>query len=207
MIWLGFLLLSLVVLAPVLLAQIRIRLRGRRDAALNLYRAQLIEVMQEGERGRLGPQEQSQARLEIERRLLATAAITDGAPPSPGRLGWGLPVAVLLLPVLALALYLPGGSPLLPAAPLAPRIAAAQEQQRQDRAMLTLLEAKIATLDPHGEEARQGYVLLGNLRADMGDAAGAASAWGKALAIRADPQLAALKAEADAAVKAHPPGP
>lgn len=207
MIWLGFILLSLIVMTPFLLAQTGIRLRGRRDAAVALYRAQLAELAQEGERGRIGPAEQAQARLEIERRLLSMAAAPEDALATPGRLGWGLPAMIVLLPVAALVLYLPGGSPLLPAAPLAPRIAAAQEQRRQDQAMLAMLQAKIATLDQHSEQARQGYVLLGNLRAEMGDAAGAASAWGKALAIRPDPKLAALQAEAEAVAKTSSPTP
>jgi cytochrome c-type biogenesis protein CcmH len=206
MIWFGFIVLSLIVMMPFMLAQTRIRLRGRRDTALTLYRAQLVELEHEGERGRIGPVEQAHARLEIERRLLSMASAPEDAVPKPGRLGWALPALIVLLPLAALALYLPGATPTLPAAPLAPRLAAAQEEFRQDQAMLALLQAKIATLDPHGEQARQGYVLLGNLEAGMGNAAGAAAAWGKALAIRPDPKLAALKAEADAAAKT-PQGP
>jgi cytochrome c-type biogenesis protein CcmH len=205
MIWLGFIVLSLIVMTPFVLAQTRIRLRGRRDAALSLYRSQLVELEQEGERGRIGPVEQAQARLEIERRLLSMASAPADALPKPGRVGWILPSLILLLPLLALALYLPGATPEMPAAPLAPRVAAAQEQIEQDQAMLAMLQAKIATLDPHSEQARQGYILVGNLDAGMGDAAGAAAAWGKALAIRSDPKLAALKAQADAAAKNPPP--
>ncbi len=209
MIWAGIILLSLVVMTPFAVAQTRIRLRGRRDAALALYRAQLVELEQEGVRGRIGPAEQAQARLEIERRLLATGAAEDEVPPKPGPIGWMLPALVVALPLAGLALYLPGATPTLPAAPLAPRIAAAEAQMQQDEAMLTLLRAKVATLDQHGDQARQGYVLMGNLEADMGDPAAASAAWARALAIRPDPRLAALKAEADAAAAARsvPPGP
>jgi cytochrome c-type biogenesis protein CcmH len=210
MIWIGFVVLSLIVMTPFVVAQTRIRLRGRREAALILYRAQLGELTQEGERGRIGPVELAQARLEIERRLLAMAAVAEDALPRPGRLGWLLPALILLLPLAGLALYLPGATPEMPAAPLAPRIAAAQEQMQQDQAMLAMLQAKIATLDPHSGAARQGFVLLGNLEASMGDPAAASAAWAKALAIRPDPQLAALKAQADAAAAAAaknpPPG-
>jgi cytochrome c-type biogenesis protein CcmH len=76
--------------------------------------------------------------------------------------------------------------------------------------MLALLQAKIATLDPHGSQARQGYVLLGNLEASMDNPAAASAAWAKALAIKPDPHLAALKAQADAAAaaaKAAQPAP
>jgi cytochrome c-type biogenesis protein CcmH len=197
MIWLAILGLCLVVLAPLWFAQRRIRLRGRREAALTLYRAQLAELEQEGARGRILPAEQAQAKLEIERRLLAMADSPDEAPPA-ARGGWLLPAMILLVPLAAIALYLPQGAPNLPGAPLAPRIAAAEEQARQDAAMLDMLRAKIATLDPHSEQARQGFVLLGNVEAGMGDAPAASAAWGRALAIRSDPKLAALKAQADA---------
>ena len=199
MIWIGFIVLSLLVITPFAVAQTRIRLRGRRDAALSLYRAQLVELEHEGERGRIGPMEQAQARLEIERRLLTMASAVEVALPRPGRIGWLLPALVLLLPLGGLALYLPGATPTMPAAPLAPRIAAAQEQMQEDQAMLSMLQAKIATLDPRSSQARQGYVLLGNLEATMDNPAAASAAWARALAIRPDPQLAALKAQADAA--------
>ena len=199
MIWIGFILLSLFVMTPFVVAQTRIRLRGRREAALGLYRAQLVELDDEGKRGRIGPVEQAQARLEIERRLLAMASAVEEALPRPGRIGWILPALIVLLPLAGLALYLPGATPTMPAAPLAPRVAAAQEQMQEDQAMLAMLQAKIATLDPHSAQARQGFVLLGNLEASMNDPAAASAAWAKALAIRSDPQLAALKAQADAA--------
>jgi cytochrome c-type biogenesis protein CcmH len=205
MIWIGFIVLSLIVMTPFVVAQTRIRLRGRRDAAMTLYRAQLVELENEGERGRIGPAEQAQARLEIERRVLTMASAVEEALPRPGRIGWLLPALIVLLPLGGLALYLPGATPNMPAAPLAPRVAAAQEQMQEDQAMLSMLQAKIATLDPHGAQARQGYVLLGNLEANMDDPAAASAAWAKALAIRSDPQLAALKAQADAAAKAVPP--
>jgi cytochrome c-type biogenesis protein CcmH len=205
MIWIGFIVLSLIVMTPFVVAQTRIRLRGRRDAAMTLYRAQLVELENEGERGRIGPAEQAQARLEIERRVLTMASAVEEALPRPGRIGWLLPALIVLLPLGGLALYLPGATPNMPAAPLAPRVAAAQEQMQEDQAMLSMLQAKIATLDPHGAQARQGYVLLGNLEANMDDPSAASAAWAKALAIRPDPRLAALKAQADAAAKAVPP--
>jgi cytochrome c-type biogenesis protein CcmH len=211
MIWIGFLVLSLIVMTPFVVAQTRIQLRGRRDAALTLYRAQLVELEHEGERGRIGPAELAQARLEIERRLLAMASVVEGALPRPGRIGWVLPALIVLLPLAGLALYLPGATPTMPAAPLAPRVAAAQEQMREDQSMLDMLQAKISTLDPRSGQARQGFVLVGNLEASMDDPAAASAAWAKALAIRSDPQLAALKAQADAAAaalaKSSPPAP
>ena len=207
MIWIGFIVLSLIVMTPFVVAQTRIRLRGRRESALALYRAQLVELEYEGERGRIGPVEQAQARLEVERRLLTMASAVEEALPRPGRIGWLLPALIVLLPLAGLALYLPGATPNMPAAPLAPRVAAAQEQMQEDQAMLAMLQAKIATLDTHSAQARQGFVLLGNLEASMDDPAAASAAWAKALAIRSDPQLAGLKAQADAAAAAAAKNP
>jgi cytochrome c-type biogenesis protein CcmH len=202
MIWFGFVLLSLLVMVPVLAAQGRVALRGRREAALALYRGQLGEVAEEGSRGALGQTEAAEARLEIQRRLLATGEAPEVLPPQPRAWrSWRLAVLVPLLPFLALVLYLQNGAPLLPAAPLAPRLQAMAAKRQEDQAMLALLQQKIATLDPKSEEARQGYVLLGKLDADMGDASAAAQAWGLALAIRSDPQLEKLRAAAAAIAK------
>lgn len=199
MIWLGFILISLVIMLPVLVAQGHVVLRGRREAALALYRAQLGEVAEEGARGALGVAEAREARVEIERRLLAAGEAPETLPtaPRPWR-SWRLAVLIPLLPFLAMILYLQNGTPLLPAAPLAPRLQAMAQKRQQDQAMLTLLREKIASLDPRSEEARRGYVLLGRLDADMGDAAGAADAWGHALAIRPDPNLAKMQRAAAA---------
>lgn len=200
MIWLAFVLLSLLVMLPVIAAQGRVVLRGRREAALALYRGQLGEVSEENLRGALGEAEAAEARLEIQRRLLAAGEMPEVMPLQPRTWrSWRLALLVPVLPFLALVLYLQNGAPLLPAAPLAPRLQAMAAQRQEDQAMLALLQQKIATLDPTSEEARQGYVLLGKLEADMGDAAGAADAWGRALAIRSDPDLEALRAAAQAA--------
>ncbi|MCB8879101.1 c-type cytochrome biogenesis protein CcmI [Acidisoma cellulosilytica] len=201
MIWLGFAILSLIILSPVIWAQRGTVMLGRRESALALYRAQLKDVAEDGARGRFQPREQAEAKLEIERRLLAAGGLAEET--ITGRSGFScrLAMLVLVIPILALALYLPQGAPLLPAAPLAPRIQAAQAQMMQDRAMLGMLQAKIATLDPKSDQARQGFVLLGNLEANLGDASAAADAWGRALAIRYDAKLAKLQAMAEAVAK------
>jgi cytochrome c-type biogenesis protein CcmH len=202
MIWLAFLLLSLLVMLPVLAAQGHVVLRGRREAALALYRGQLGEVSEESARGALGLAEAAEARLEIQRRLLAAGETSELMPPEPRAWrSWRLALLVPLLPFLALVLYLQNGAPLLPGAPLAPRLHAMAAKRQEDQAMLALLQQKIATLAPTSEEARQGYVLLGKLDADLGDAAGAADAWGRALAIRSDSQLETLRAAAAAIAK------
>ena len=54
MIWAGFIVLSLIVMTPFAAAQTRIRLRGRRDATLALYRrpAGGVEYLAPGAAGR-----------------------------------------------------------------------------------------------------------------------------------------------------------
>lgn len=202
MIWLVFVLLSLFIMLPVIAAQGRVVLRGRREAALALYRGQLGEISEDRARGALGPAEAEEARLEIQRRLLAAGETPEAMPLPPRvRRSWRLAVLVPLLPFLAAILYLQNGAPLLPGAALAPRLQAMAEQRGEDQAMLVLLEQKIATLDPKSDEARRGYVLLGKLEADMGDAVAATAAWGRALAIRSDPELEKLRAAAAALAK------
>lgn len=62
--------------------------------------------------------------------------------------------------------------------------------------MLARLRAVLATLDPHSEKAREGFVLLGGAEARLGHFGAAADAWNDALAVRFDPTLAAEAAEA-----------
>jgi cytochrome c-type biogenesis protein CcmH len=203
MIWLGCILVSLLVMLPVIACQGQVVLRGRREAAVGLYRRQLQELEEEAARGRIPLREAAEARLEIERRLLG-AAEREMAPeaeiarPADRSRSWRIALLVPVLPFAAFILYLQGGSPMLPAAPLAPRLAALAAKRAEDATLLNLLRAKIATLPPKSEDARRGYVLLGKLEADMGDAAAAASAWGQALAIRPDPALSRMRAAAEA---------
>ena len=80
------------------------------------------------------------------------------------------------------------------------RIAAAEHasavREAQEAALIAQLRRKLASLDPHSEQARQGYVLLGNAEVSRGRLNAAADAWRTALATRFDPTLAAEAAEA-----------
>ena len=104
--------------------------------------------------------------------------------------------AIVLVPVMALALYLPWGSPDMPAEPLAARVAAVERSRREEAALIDQLRQKIAALDPKSEQARAGLVLLGNVEDQRGNLPGAAEAWRRALVSRFDPTLAAQTAEA-----------
>jgi cytochrome c-type biogenesis protein CcmH len=201
MIWLALLLLACVTMAP--LAFVLRRggaARGRRDADLALHRAQLVELDRDLAESRIGAAEHKEARLEVQRRLLAADAAPDVAPAGSApaaTAGHGGTVAILvLIPLAALVLYLVGGSPNMPAAPLAERIARADAQQKQEAALVGELRSKLAALDPHSPQAHQGYILLGNLEISRGNFAAAAAAWRIALQTGFDPLVAAEAAEA-----------
>ncbi|MGC8468638.1 MAG: c-type cytochrome biogenesis protein CcmI [Acetobacteraceae bacterium] len=203
MIWLGIAVLCAVVLLPLAVSELRGAgaLRGRRAPALALLRGQLVELDRDLAEGRIAPPEHEAAVIEVQRRILAEARLAEPAVHVSGRSP--TLVAFVLVPVGALALYLVGGSPGLPAAPLAERVAAAEARARQEMALIDELKAALARLDPTSAKARRGYVLLGNAEARLGNMLGAAQAWQQALAAKFDPTLAAECAEAMTEANGH----
>ncbi|HJS84832.1 MAG TPA: c-type cytochrome biogenesis protein CcmI [Acetobacteraceae bacterium] len=202
MIWLAAALLAGAALTPLALTlRPALSARGRREAALALHRAQLAELDRDLAEGRIARAEHHGAVLEVERRLLSAAAsgepISRAAPRGPV---W---VALAMVPLAAALLYLTGGSPGLPAAPLKARIAAAEQGAREEAHMVEALRTVLATLDPHSEKAREGYVLLGAAEARLGNMKQAAEDWKVALATRFDPTLAVEAAEATAEANGH----
>lgn len=195
MIWLGLLLLAIAAVGPLAWSLRRVaRSLGRREADIALHRAQLVELDRDLAEGRIASSEHAAAVLEVQRRLLAAAESAESGSSRSSR----VPVLAVLVvvPVAALLLYLAGGSPQLPAQPLAQRMATAEQRARQATVLVDELRQRLASLDPHSERAREGYVLLGNFEDSRGDLPGAAEAWHKALDARFDPVLAAQTAEA-----------
>jgi len=199
MLWFAMLLLTLLALLPALLL-----LRGGRDgvggrdsreAALALHRAQLVEIERDRAQGLIAEAEHATARLEIQRRLLAeagrSAATLRGGDRAP------LAATLLLVPLVALALYLAGGHPFLPSQPAAWHRREIARRDAGDLALLDQLRAKIAALPAGSPQARQGYVLLGEAQAARGAWSDAAQAWSRALDAGFDPTLAAQTAEAE----------
>ena len=196
MIWIAFTLLAALALAPLAFTlRGRLAARGRRESALALHRAQLGELDIDLSEGRIGVPEHQAAVLEIERRLLAAAAQTDAAS-APQASRAPIVAALIMVPVAAFALYIVGGSPDLPAAPLAARIAAQKQHMAEEASLIAQLRTRLSTLDPHSDQARAGYVLLGNAEASRGRLPQAVEAWQVALAARFDATLAAETAEA-----------
>ncbi len=196
--WLLAGLLAVAALAPLAFALLRpAGARGRREADLALYRAQLAELERERAAGRLDEAGHAAAVLEVQRRLLASpdaagaeAAPAKGAAAAAGRAP--LLLALIVVPALAAGLYLANGSPGLPSAPFAERRDAATQEEQ----LLALLRQRLATADPGSETARQGWVLLGNAERGRGRPDAAAEAYARALAVRFDADLAGQRAQA-----------
>jgi cytochrome c-type biogenesis protein CcmH len=175
--------------------------RGRREAALALHKAQLAELDRDLAEGQIAAAEHTAAMVEVQRRLLATGEPRDVVIASTAR--GPLVFALAVVPAIAFGLYLRVGSPGLPSEPLAARVVLAKSELEHKIASLADLRAHLATLDPHTEQARKGFELLGNIEVSRHNFTAAAAAWGKALAVRFDPTLAAEVAEAMADEEGH----
>lgn len=203
MIWLSIGLLSLLALAPAFLTLWkRTRdIRDERSTALALHEAQLTEVDRDLAIGLIAPAEHSVALLEIQRRILsADTAPSTARANSSAMLGW---FALAATPALAVGLYLTNGAPYLPAQPLGPRLVAQHMQNRKTDALIAQLQQAVAALPADDPNRRQGYLLLGQLQATGDHYAQAADAWGHALALGFDAELAARTAEAMTRAEHH----
>ena len=202
------------VLAPLLLVLTgRGGVRSRRESALAIHRAQLAELDRDLAEGRIAASEHTNAVLEVQRRLLAAADTVEGSEqasrpesgpesgPAPRASRVPLLATLVAVPLLGAALYALDGHPFLPAAPLAARMAAADRNTQDAGMLIAMLRERLATLDPHSETAREGYVLLGNTEDGMGNLPEAVTAWRQALGIRFEPTLAALIAEAQTRIE------
>jgi cytochrome c-type biogenesis protein CcmH len=189
-IWLLVGAIALVAMLPLAIAVWRpARARGRAEADLALYRAQLAELDREREAGRLDAAAHAAATLEVQRRILA-APKEEGAG-AGARSGAIVAAALFLVPAAAIGLYLVRGIPEMPSAPYDLR----RQQMEAEEQLLNSLRARLAQVPPESEAARQGLLLLGNAERNRGRLEPAVEAWTRALAIRFDPQLAGDLAE------------
>jgi cytochrome c-type biogenesis protein CcmH len=145
MIWIVFAAMTAAVIAVLLLPVVRQK-PGAEPADRNAYdravfRDQLAELDRDLERGTIGQAEADAARNEISRRLIAAAA------PAAKRQPLGAPsvalVAALLIPLVALPLYLWEGNPQLPDVPLASRMEQAEKTGDYD-ALIVKVEQHLA---------------------------------------------------------------
>ena len=202
MIWVAIALLSAAAMAPTLLAlRGGARNRDRGEAALALHRAQFTELERDRAEGRIDPAEHAAALLEVQRRTLAAADMRDAAP-RPGKRE-PLILAMLIVPAVAVGLYLVGGHPGMPSAPPVEQADQVAERRAEEAQMIEQLRAAVAAADPHSDRAREGNALLGNVEESRGNFAAAAAAYKAAMIPGFDPLLAAHAAEAETRAAGH----
>jgi cytochrome c-type biogenesis protein CcmH len=166
MIFLMMLGLALVLMLPLVVMFIAPRrTQGRREAALALHKAQLVELARDLADGRIGEAEYAAAKLEVERRLLT--ADTSVEPAWNGNAKLLLIATVVAIPVAAFALYLPGSTPFVPSEPHAQWLAKEQAGQAKLAVFVNELRARLATEDPNSADASQGEAYLGEALAEQ----------------------------------------
>ncbi len=118
-----------------------------------VFRDQLAELDRDVERGTISAADADAARNEISRRLIAVATPPAGKPVSG--LAWAAVAATLIVPLVALPLYLKAGSPTLPDVPLAQRMADAEKNADMD-ALIVKVEQHLAA----NPDDLQGWTIL-----------------------------------------------
>jgi cytochrome c-type biogenesis protein CcmH len=211
MIWVAALALAALSLAPLGLFMWRGgRLRGRQEAAMALHRAQLAELDRDLAEGRLLAAEHEAAKLEVQRRLLADAALPDGQAGGSGR-GFVL-ATVLIVPVAAAALYVTTGNPRFPpedvpaANPQADGGAASAADAAtiaQAEDAINQLRTRIMMLAPGSPQLVKDYDMLGNVEVALGRLPEAAEAWQHVLDEHFDPTVAMELAEVKTEISGH----
>jgi cytochrome c-type biogenesis protein CcmH len=162
--WLVFALMTAAAIFAVLLP-LGLRARAPSDGSdTNVYKDQLAEIDRDASQGLIGASEAEAARVEIGRRLLAAA----DQPRSPAvqsnvRLRRAAAVLALVgLPAIAVAVYLPLGSPRLPDFPFADRSRAPGEQS------VDLLVAKVEQHLKQNPTDGRGWSVLAPVLARQG---------------------------------------
>ncbi len=141
MIWPVLIAMTLAVMAALLVSVYGRRGEVRESAEHDraVFRDQLNELERDKARGVIGAVEAEAARNEISRRLLR--AVPGGLPRASTP--WVAALSVLMIPAVALPLYLQRGNPKLPDVPLAARLDGAIENQDFD-AMIAKVERHLA---------------------------------------------------------------
>ena len=142
---------TLLALVPLLVVWLRPgEIRYRRETAMALHRAQLEELDHDHAEDRIPDAEYEGARLEIARRLLAADQLAE---PDADRRGRFLLIATFIaVPLVSVILFLPGSLPLIPSEPHAVFKRQVEMAARRDDALISKLEAKLATMNPRTEE-------------------------------------------------------
>jgi cytochrome c-type biogenesis protein CcmH len=191
LLWIAFALLTAAVLAWVLAPLARPAPAGSAQASAEagaraVYRDQLAEIEAERAAGLIGAAEAEAAKIEISRRLLASAAHAEkGQLPTPaapgatqhGRIALATAAAI---PLLTLALYLAYGSPGMPDT-LAAQANAARGQAELAR-MIAQVEARLRQAPDDGK----GWEVIAPVYLKLGRYADAASAYANAARLQGE---------------------
>jgi len=192
--WIAFAFLTAAVLAAVLAPLARAARQGEpldaaETGAMAVYRDQLQEIAADQSRGVLSAGEAEAAKLEVSRRLLASAARAERAEPqaSTSRVPQESRHATIALatafaiPVLTLGLYLAHGSPGVPSNPFAARTDAAMEQAALAN-VISQVEARLRQ-DP---EQGKGWEAIAPVYLKLGRFRDAANAYANAARLNGD---------------------
>ena len=200
--WLAFAVLASLVVALVIWPLVAARSRAPTRAAYDraVYRDQLKEVGRDSERGSLTPAEAASARLEIERRLLASTDDDNRRPrPTVQSKSAARALTVLLavlVPLAAIAVYLVHGAPRIPDQPYEARSA---ERALTDARGALDLDKTAAALQARLKaepDSAEGWLLLARTQAARGHWHESADAYREALGLtKQRPDVAAAYAE------------
>jgi len=158
MIWIAFAAMTAAVIGALLWPVVKtkpadsVAERSAYDRAV--FRDQLAELDRDVERGTIAPADADAARNEISRRLIAAAAEPVRKPMSG--FAWAAIAATLIVPLVALPLYLVAGSPTLPDVPFAQRMADAEKNGDMEALVLKVEQHLQANPDD-----LQGWSILG----------------------------------------------
>lgn len=160
---------------------------------LEVYRDQLKELEREQESGLITPAQAGAARAEVGRRMLALESAVsrnpDAPPAATGRTRLVAAVLALAIPVSALAVYLPLGSPDEPAQPFASRVPPRNEGVPAE--VLAAVEKLKQSLTEEPDSI-DGWILLGRTYTRMNRYEEAADAFRQARRLDPkDPDIAA----------------
>ena len=144
----------------------------RAEHDLVVYRDQLEEVERDRERGLLTGEQASAAKIEIQRRMLATADGSgegtsaadgggEGTSAADGRYGpWAVAVVAAMVPAGAIALYLHLGAPGMPDQPLAGRLAEGQPAEDGSPDIENMVERLARRMEENPDDLK-GWLFLG----------------------------------------------
>jgi cytochrome c-type biogenesis protein CcmH len=205
LLWIAFALLTAAVLASMLAPLSRPAPADEASAAEAgagaVYRDQLAEIEAERAAGLIGAAEAEAAKIEVSRRLLASAARTEAAtdaPAAPARAGHrhvALATAAAV-PLLTLALYLAHGSPGMPSGSLS----ALSESERELGKVLRLVGKVEERLSEEPDDGK-GWAVIAPIYLKLGRYADAATAFANAVRLQGE-SVALLAGLAEASMLA-----